>query len=72
MRVVRILRNGIILNRSAQVLGYVDDIDIVGRSILEIKEAFFKLENAARYLSLVVNEYRTKLMVVSPPPDQYW
>jgi hypothetical protein len=30
-----------------QVLAYADDLDIIGRSERDVKEAFIKLDNAA-------------------------
>lgn len=33
--------------------------------IFEVKEAFFRMEDAAKSMGLVINEHKTKLIVVS-------
>lgn len=65
IRTASIINNGTILNKSTQVLEYTDDIDIIGRSVIKVKEAFLKMEGAAKNLGLMVNERKTKLLVVS-------
>ncbi|XP_054719192.1 uncharacterized protein LOC129228537 [Uloborus diversus] len=54
-----------ILQRTIQILAYVDDIDIVGRRKQDVIEAFVALENAAKELGLTVNEEKTKFSVAS-------
>lgn len=63
IRTADIVNRGTILNRSIQTLGYADDLDIIGRSIPEVRGAFLKIEEAARRMGLVINEH--KLMVAS-------
>jgi hypothetical protein len=45
-----------------QILGYSDDLDIVGRSLPAIKEAFLSMERAGRKMRLIVSEAKTKYM----------
>lgn len=56
---------GTIFTKSTQILGYADDIDIIGRSTLAVKEAFVQIEAAATSLGLQVNEGKTKYMAAS-------
>lgn len=63
IRTADVVNRGTILNRSIQTLGYADDLDIIGRSIPEVRGAFLKIEEAARRMGLVINEH--KLMVAS-------
>ena len=50
--------------KSIQLLGYADDLVIVSRSIRDLKDAFIKLESAARKMGLVINEDKTKYMEI--------
>ena len=59
---------GTIFNKLIQLLGYADDIDIVGRNIRSIKDAYLKLEAEANKIGLYVNEEKTKFLMVSPSP----
>lgn len=70
MRTAGIADRGTILNRSIQILGYADDVDIIRRSIVEVREAFFKIQEAAENLGLRVNEDKTKLLVASAPDNR--
>ena len=45
-----------IYNTSIQILAYVDDIDIVGRTINSINEVFLALSKAASNMGLTINE----------------
>ena len=42
--------------KSVMPLAYVDDVDIIGRSIREVEAAFSKLAEEARSIGLAVNE----------------
>lgn len=53
------------MNKSVQLAGYADDIDILGRSVCSIKEAFLNLEEAAKEIGLKVNAEKTKVMLQS-------
>ncbi|KAG8233450.1 hypothetical protein J437_LFUL010561 [Ladona fulva] len=52
-------------NKSKQIVGYADDLNILGRPVPSIKEAFGNLETAAKDLGLTVNEHKTKFMLQS-------
>ncbi|XP_071639782.1 uncharacterized protein [Temnothorax longispinosus] len=47
------------------VVGYADDLNILGRLVAAVREAFQDLEAAARDIGLRVNESKTKVMVQS-------
>lgn len=51
-----------ILSKSTQLLAYAD-IDIVSRSVEDLKESFIKIERAAREIGLEINEEKTKMLV---------
>lgn len=55
--------NSTIFISSAQLLGYADDIDVVGRNMGAVKEAFLLLERGASEMGLKVNEEKTKYMI---------
>jgi hypothetical protein len=46
-----------------QLLDYADDIDIVARTLMALKEVVLSLEKAAKRIGLLVNEQKTKYMV---------
>ncbi|KAG8236466.1 hypothetical protein J437_LFUL015472 [Ladona fulva] len=52
-------------NKSKQIVGYADDLNILGRSVPSTKEAFGNWETAAKDLGLTVNEHKTKFMLQS-------
>ncbi|KAG8239415.1 hypothetical protein J437_LFUL012751 [Ladona fulva] len=52
-------------NKSKQIVGYADDLNILGRSVPSIKEAFGNLETGAKDLNLKVNEHKTKFLLQS-------
>lgn len=49
-----------ILSKSTQLLAYADDIDIVSRSVEDLKESFIKIGRTAREIGLEINEEKTK------------
>ncbi|KAG8226613.1 hypothetical protein J437_LFUL007686 [Ladona fulva] len=49
-------------NKSKQIVGYADNLNILGRSVLSIKEASGNLETTVKDLGLTVNEHKTKFM----------
>jgi hypothetical protein len=61
-------RQGIIYNKSVQVLAYADDLDITGRSERDVKEAFIKLNNEAQQMGLNIKEGKTKYMEINAKP----
>lgn len=58
-------RNGTIFTKSLQLLGFADDVDIVGRNIRSITEAYSKMEKEANNIGLRVNEDKTKFLMVA-------
>jgi hypothetical protein len=60
--------SGSIFTKSIQILGFADDIDIVGNSIRAVRDAYSKLEREANRIGLFVNVDKTKLLMVCPSP----
>lgn len=61
-----------IFDSPVQILGYADDIDIVGRSLNAMTEAFRSLRCAAAKMGLEVNQSKTKYLITNPreiPPS---
>lgn len=52
----------ILVNKTAQIARYADDIDLIGRTVLRVKEEFNYLSEAVQEIGLRVNEEKTKLM----------
>ena len=68
VRMSGIESKGTILQKSTQILGYADDIDIVGRTQENMIEAFQKLEASAKEMGLKVNAQKTKYLQVGKNP----
>ena len=62
MRDAGIDSSGTVFSRLVQVLGYADDLNIIGRFLRAVTEAFLALEGPARRLGLIINESKTKHM----------
>ena len=56
--------NGTIFYKSVQLLAYADDIDIIARSQVALREAFISLERAAGEMGLKINEEKTKYLTI--------
>jgi hypothetical protein len=56
---------GTISNKHTQLLAYADDIDIVGRSIEAVRDAYLALQGEATKVGLNINEQKTKYMIVA-------
>ena len=56
---------GTIFYKSAQILAYADDIDIIGRTQSAMIEAFTSLEKAAKSMNLFINQEKAKYMPVT-------
>lgn len=54
---------GTIFNRSIQIIGYADDIDIVGRNHKAIEEVLCNFDREAKRIGLQINEAKTKYMI---------
>ena len=57
---------GSIFTKSVQVLAFADDIDIIGRNIRAVGDAYSKLEKEANRIGLQVNVSKTKFLMVCP------
>jgi Reverse transcriptase (RNA-dependent DNA polymerase) len=57
--------SGTVFTKSTQLLAFADDIDIIGRNIRAVTEAYSKLEREANRIGLHVNEDKTKFLMVS-------
>ena len=56
-------RNGTIITRSHMLLGYADDIDIIGINRRAVEEAFLPFKREAARIGLTINSAKTKYMV---------
>ena len=65
MRKVDINPGGTIYNRMAQIVAYADDIVIISRSLLDMKNCFNQIEEEGRKVGLEINERKTKYMIAS-------
>jgi hypothetical protein len=46
------------------ILAYADDIALIGKNEIEIRQLFVEMENIARKLGLQINQEKTKYMIV--------
>jgi hypothetical protein len=60
---------GTIFHKSIQVLAFADDINISGRSLRVVKEAFLNLKKAAKEIGLTINGDKTKFMEITKYPS---
>ena len=65
MRAAEIDTMNMITNKSTQILGYADDIDVVGRTTSSVASVFQRLEKEAKSRGLRVNADKTKSMLSS-------
>lgn len=56
---------GSIYTKSTQILGYADDIDIIGRRKEDVETSFVEIERAAQIVGLKINPGKTKYMFAS-------
>uniref|UniRef100_T1GCX7 Reverse transcriptase domain-containing protein n=1 Tax=Megaselia scalaris TaxID=36166 RepID=T1GCX7_MEGSC len=47
-------------NKSSQILGYADDIDVIGRTKLDVDSIFLEIEKVASFYGLMINGNNTK------------
>jgi hypothetical protein len=59
-----------IFHKSIQLIGYADDINIMGRMKRAISELYEELKERAKEVGLVINEEKTKAMVQSRRPGK--
>jgi hypothetical protein len=55
---------GMLINTSRQILGFTDDVDVLGKAILEVKEAFVQIDTAPAKVGLEINKHKIKFMIV--------
>jgi hypothetical protein len=55
--------SGTIFNKQTQILGYADDIDIIGRSQAAVREAFLAPEREANKIGSKIKESKTKYII---------
>lgn len=54
-----------IFTKSSQILGFADDLDIIGRNMEVVKENFVALERKGSDLGLKVNDTKTEYMIIT-------
>jgi exonuclease III/ribosomal protein S28E/S33 len=64
-RRAKVEMQGTIFKKSSQLLGFADDIDIVGRNLRSISDTYSRLEKEANKMGLRVNEDKTKFLMVA-------
>jgi Reverse transcriptase (RNA-dependent DNA polymerase) len=64
-RRAKVEMQGTIFKKSSQLLGFADDIDIVGRNLRSVTDAYSRLEKEANKMGLQVNEDKTKFLMVA-------
>ena len=70
VRKAGIQTSGTIFYKSVQLLAYADDIDIIARSRMELKEASLSVERAAGEMGLRINEKKTKYLATRESKNQ--
>jgi hypothetical protein len=65
IRRVQVNRDGLKLNGTHQLLVYADDVNIMGGSVLTLKQNTEALVVASRAIGLEINADKTKYMVMS-------
>lgn len=65
IREAGIQTTGTIYDKSTQILGYADDIDIIGRRKENVETSFVEIEKAADRVGLKINAHKTKYMLAT-------
>jgi hypothetical protein len=52
------IKNG---KEQSNILAYADDIVLIGRNEIEIRQLFVEIDNAARKLGLQINQEKNKI-----------
>src|ERR1700744_796821 len=60
-----------IFTKSSQLLGFADDLDVIGRTMDVIKEKVIALEEGGSNFGFKINDEKTEYMVVSSSDRQY-
>lgn len=64
-KVIGDLDRGSIMYKTTQICAYADDIVIISRKEIELKDLFLRLEERAKEMGLRINENKTKYMRVT-------
>lgn len=59
-----------IFNSTTHLLAFADAVDVVGRRVGAVKEAFFAIDNGAQTPRLKVNKDKTKFITVERSQNQ--
>ncbi|KAJ4442391.1 hypothetical protein ANN_03977 [Periplaneta americana] len=54
--------NNTLVYKSVQIVGYADDLDVMGRSLTAIEEVYKDLEQGAAKIGLQINASKAKRM----------
>jgi hypothetical protein len=65
LRRTNLQTTGTIYNKDTQLLAYSDDIDIGGRSLSAVRDAYLALEREAAKVGLEINEKNKKYMIAA-------
>lgn len=71
VRAMAIDTSSTIFTKSNQLLGFADDLDIMGRNMEVVKEKFVALDSKGTDFGLKVSDTKTEYMVFSPSSQQY-
>jgi hypothetical protein len=62
---IQIVPSGIKISKEQlNILAYADDIVLIGKNEIEVRQLFVEMENAARKLGLQINQEKTKYMIM--------
>lgn len=64
--------DSIIINKSWKVIGYADDLNIVERNVLAVKETFMQLVEETRPVGLLVNEDENHIITMDNMNFNIW
>ena len=62
---IKMVPSGIKIGKEQlNVLAHADDIELIGKNVLQVRQLFIEIENIARKLGLCINQGKTKHMIV--------
>jgi len=62
---IKMVPSGIKIGKEQwNILAYADDIALIGKNAIEIRQLFVEMENITRKSGLQINEEKTKYMIV--------
>jgi Reverse transcriptase (RNA-dependent DNA polymerase) len=65
VRRAKLQTNGTVFNKQTQILGYADDIDIIGRNQAAVRELVLSLEREAAKVGVKIDEIKTKYIIAT-------